>query len=230
MTFSLVGRCADTGMFGVAITTSSIAVASRCPWARAGVGAVATQNVTDPRLGNQGLDLLAQGMSAPDALKALMAKAPSSQHRQVTIIDAKGRTAHWTGEKTLGTNNVAEGEDCVAAGNLLQNPDVPAAMAKAFVQSKGRHLADRLLIGLQAGIVAGGEMGPVHSAGLLVVHEQSWPLVDLRVDWSDDNPIVHLKRLWEDFQPQMDAYITRALNPDAAPAYGVPGDPGDDSK
>jgi len=228
MTFSLVGRCADTGMFGVAITTSSIAVASRCPWARAGVGAVATQNVTDPRLGNQGLDLLAQGMSAPEALKALMAKAPSSQHRQVTIIDAKGRTAHWTGAKTLGTNNVAEAEDCVAAGNLLQNPDVPAAMAKAFAQSKGRHLADRLLIGLQTGIVAGGEMGPVHSAGLLVVHEQSWPLVDLRVDWSDDNPIVRLKRLWEDYQPQMDAYITRALNPDAAPAYGVPGDPGDE--
>ena len=80
------------------------------------------------------------------------------------------------------------------------------------------------------GIVAGGEMGPVHSAGLLVVHEQSWPLVDLRVDWSDDNPIVRLRRLWDDFQPQMDAYITRALDPDAAPAYGVPGDPGDDSK
>ncbi|MBI2256500.1 MAG: DUF1028 domain-containing protein [Proteobacteria bacterium] len=228
MTFSLVGRCADTGMFGVAITTSSIAVASRCPWARAGVGAVATQNVTDPRLGNQGLDLLAQGMSAPDALKTLMAKAPASQHRQVTIIDKQGRTAHWTGAKTLGTNNVAEGEDCVAAGNLLQNSNLPATMVRAFVQSKGRHLADRLLMGLEAGIVAGGEMGPVHSAGLLVVHEQSWPLVDLRVDWSDDNPIVRLKRLWEDYQPQMDAYITRALNPDAAPSYGVPGDMGAD--
>ncbi|WP_374654732.1 DUF1028 domain-containing protein [Dongia sp.] len=228
MTFSLVGRCAETGMFGVAITTSSIAVASRCPWARAGVGAVATQNVTDPRLGNQGLDLLEKGMSAPEAMNALMAKAHSPEHRQVTMIDAKGRTAFWSGAKTLGTNNVAPGEDCVGAGNLLQNPDVPAVMAKVFAQSKGRHLADRLLLGLEAGIVAGGEMGPVHSAGLLVVHEQSWPLVDLRIDWSDDNPIVRLKRLWEDYQPQMDAYITRALDPNAAPSYGVPGDMGDE--
>ncbi len=226
MTFSLVGRCAETGMFGVAITTSSIAVASRCPWARAGVGAVATQNVTDPRLGNLGLDLLEKGMSAPEAMNALMASAHSAEYRQVTIIDKRGHTAFWSGAKTLGTNNVDQGEDCIAAGNLLQNPDVPAAMVKAFVQSKGRHLADRLLVGLEAGIVAGGEMGPVHSAGLLVVHEQSWPLVDLRIDWSDDNPIMRLKRLWEDYQPQMDAYITRALNPTEAPSYGVPGDMG----
>lgn len=227
MTFSLVGRCAETGMLGVAITTSSIAVASRCPWARAGTGAVATQNVTDPRLGNQGLDLLAQGLGAPDAMKMLMAKAPYPEHRQVTMIDAKGRTASWSGSKTLGTNNVAEDEDCIAAGNLLKNPEVPAVMARAFSQSKGRHLADRLLLGLEAGIVAGGEMGPIHSAGLLVVHEQSWPLVDLRIDWHDENPIVPLKRLWEDYQPQMGAYIIRAIDPNDAPAYGVPGDPGE---
>ncbi|TDQ81382.1 putative Ntn-hydrolase superfamily protein [Dongia mobilis] len=223
MTFSLVGRCAKTGMFGVAITTSSIAVASRCPWARAKVGAVATQNVTDPRLGNQGLDLLARGVSAPDAMKALMAAAPHAEHRQVTMIDAQGRTAHWSGAKTLGTNNVAAGENCVAAGNLLQNADVPAAMVRAFAGAKG-HLAARLLAGLEAGIVAGGEMGPVHSAGLLVVDEQPWPLVDLRVDWHDENPIGALKHLWQDYEPQMAAYITRALNPDAAPSYGVPGD------
>lgn len=226
MTFSLVGRCAETGMFGVAITTSSIAVASRCPWARARVGAVSTQNVTDPRLGNQGLDLLASGKSATEALQLLMAQAPHAQHRQVTIIDAKGRTAHWSGSKTLGTHNVAEGEDCIAAGNLLQNVDVPAAMVRTFANSKG-HLAERLLIGLEAGIVAGGEMGPVHSAGLLVVDEQPWPLVDLRIDWHDENPIGALKRLWQDFQPQMSAYITRALNPEAAPSYGVPGDMGE---
>jgi uncharacterized Ntn-hydrolase superfamily protein len=226
MTFSLVGRCVETGMFGVAITTSSIAVASRCPWARARVGAVATQNVTDPRLGNQGLDLLARGVPAPEAIKTLMRDAPHAQHRQVTMIDAEGRTAHWSGAKTLGTNNVAEGVNCIAAGNLLQNPDVPAAMVRGFSSAKG-HLAERLLVGLEAGIVAGGEMGPVHSAGLLVVHEQPWPLVDLRIDWHDENPIGALKRLWQDFQPQMDAYITRALNPDSAPSYGVPGDMGE---
>jgi uncharacterized Ntn-hydrolase superfamily protein len=226
MTFSLVGRCAETGMFGVAITTSSIAVASRCPWARARVGAVATQNVTDPRLGPQGLDLLARGFSAPEAMNELMAAAPHAEHRQVTMIDAKGHTAHWCGAKTLGTNNVVSGENCIAAGNLLQNADVPGAMVRVFTGTKG-HLAARLLAGLEAGIVAGGEMGPVHSAGLLVVDEQPWPLVDLRIDWHDENPIGALKRLWQDYEPQMGAYITRALNPDAAPSYGVPGDMGD---
>ena len=68
-------------------------------------------------------------------------------------------------------------------------------------------------------------MGHVKSAGLLVVHEQPWPLVDLRVDWEDDGPVGRLRELWERYEPQMQAYVTRALDPAAAPAYGVPGDP-----
>lgn len=211
-------------MFGVAITTSSIAVASRCPWARAGVGAVSTQNITDPRLGRQGLELLQSGLSASEAMNRMMATAPDAHYRQVTMIDAQGRVATWSGTKTLGTHAVSSGRDCVSAGNLLQNPDVAKAMTAAFEQAPDRHIADRLLSGLEAGIVAGGEMGPVHSAGLLVVHAQDWPLVDLRIDWDEENPIPPLKRLWEAFQPQMNDYIMRALNPAAAPVYGVPGD------
>jgi uncharacterized Ntn-hydrolase superfamily protein len=225
MTFSIAGRCARTGMFGVAITTSSIAVASRCSWARAKVGAVSTQNITDPRLGKQGLDLLQSGLGAPEAMNRLMAAAPEPHYRQVTMIDGHGHGATWSGSKTLGTHGVSEGHDCVAAGNLLQNPDVPKAMTAAFEQFADRHIADRLLAGLEAGIVAGGEMGPVHSAGLLVVHEQIWPLVDLRIDWDEESPIPPLKRLWEAYQPQMNDYVARALNPASAPAYGVPGDP-----
>src|SRR5215510_12324273 len=113
MTFSIAGRCARSGMFGVAITTSSIAVASRCPWARAGIGAVATQNITDPRLGQRGLDLMASGLSAP--------AAHQPEYRQVTMIDRDGGTATHTGEKTLGTHAGASAADCVAAGNLLSN-------------------------------------------------------------------------------------------------------------
>jgi uncharacterized Ntn-hydrolase superfamily protein len=226
MTFSIAGRCARTGMFGVAITTSSIAVASRCPWARAGVGAVATQNITDPRLGQRGLDLMASGLSAPAALQRLLAEAHQPAFRQVTMIDRNGGTATHTGDKTLGTNAVAAGADCVAAGNLLSNRDVPGAMTRSFVTHPGMHLADRLLLALEAGQVSGGEMGPVRSAGLLVVHEQVWPLVDLRVDWDDGNPVSTLHRLWDRFQPQMNDYVTRALDPGSAPAFGVPGDPG----
>ncbi len=226
MTFSIAGRCARTGMFGVAITTSSIAVASRCPWARARIGAVATQNITDPRLGQRGLDLMASGLSASEALQRLLADAYQPEYRQVTMIDRNGGTATHTGAKTLGTNAAAAGADCVAAGNLLSNRDVPNAMVRSFVTHPDMHLAERLLLALEAGQVSGGEMGPVRSAGLLVVHEQTWPLVDLRVDWDDGNPVSTLHRLWDRFQPQMNDYVTRALDPSSAPAFGVPGDPG----
>jgi uncharacterized Ntn-hydrolase superfamily protein len=77
---------------------------------------------------------------------------------------------------------------------------------------------------MTAGIVAGGEEGPVHSAGMLVVDRTPWPLADLRVDWHDSDPIAELRRLWDLWRPQMDGYITRALNPTAAPSFGVPGD------
>ncbi len=225
MTFSLIGRCAETGMFGVAITTSSICVASRCPWARAGTGAVSTQNVTDPRIGPQALDLMAQGHSASKALREVIAANQYPEFRQVTVIDHQGRTAHHSGAKVLGTHAVSEGKDCIAAGNLLKNRDVPAAMTRGFEAGSGLHLAERLLRGLEAGLVAGGEMGPVKSAGLLVMDKQIWPLVDLRVDWSDEGPIANLRELWRLYEPQMKDYVTRALDPRSAPAYGVPGDP-----
>jgi uncharacterized Ntn-hydrolase superfamily protein len=225
MTFSLIGRCARTGMFGVAITTSSICVGSRCPWARAGAGAVATQNVTDPSIGPRALDLMAQGRSAPQALAEVIAANRYPDYRQVTVIDRNGQTAHHSGAKVLGTHAVAAQADCIAAGNLLRHRDVPAAMAGAFASDASLHLAERLLRGLEAGLAAGGEMGPVKSAGLLVVHEHMWPLVDLRVDWSDEGPISALRNLWRLYEPQMKDYVIRALDPRSAPAYGVPGDP-----
>ena len=225
MTFSIAGRCARTGMVGIAITTSSIAVGARCPWVRARVGAVATQNVTDPALGPKGLDLMESGLAAPAALDRLMADAPYADYRQVTMVDREGRTAHWTGAKTLGTNAVMAGTDCVAAGNLLGSPNVPRAMVSTFVAKPGLHLAERLLRSLEEGVVAGGEAGPVRSATLLIAADQPWPVVNLRVDWSDDSPIMALRRLWEAYEPQMKDYVARALDPRAAPSYGVPGDP-----
>jgi uncharacterized Ntn-hydrolase superfamily protein len=168
---------------------------------------------------------LAEGKTAPEALKALMAHAPHKEFRQVVMVDRHGNTAHWTGAKALGTHAVSEGKDCVAGGNLLQNTGVPKAMTKSFEANPTMALPERLLTALEEAIVAGGEMGPVHSAGLIVMHEQPWPLVDLRVDWADDNPIGGLRVLWEAYRPQMQDYVTRALDPSAAPRYGVPGDP-----
>ncbi|MCU6571750.1 DUF1028 domain-containing protein, partial [Klebsiella pneumoniae] len=120
-------------------------------------------------------------------------------------------------------NNALSGENCVAAGNLLANPDVIAAMVQAFEQRSG-HLADRLIAAMQAGMSAGGEAGPVHSAALSIVDSPVWPIVDLRVDWTDADPIDELNQLWQAYQPQMQDYITRALDPTQAPSYGVPGD------
>src|SRR5690606_12302481 len=131
-----------------------------------------------------------------------------------TLLDTQGRTAHWTGDKTLGTNAVVAGTDCIAAGNLLATTDVPRAMADAFVAHPALHLAERLLRAIEAGQAAGGEMGPVKSTALLVADDQIWPHVNLRVDW-DDDPIATLRRLWEAYEPQMQDYVNRALDPRA---------------
>jgi uncharacterized Ntn-hydrolase superfamily protein len=225
MTFSITGRCASTGMLGLAVTSSSVCVASRCAWARAGVGAVASQNITDPSLGPRALDLMAEGLDAAAALRRIVETAPHIAYRQLALIDRAGRTAHHSGANTLGRHAVVEGRDCVAAGNLLVQPDVPAAMAAAFEQAAGEHLAERLIRGLEAGLAAGGEEGPVKSAGVLVVHELDWPLVELRQDWREEDVIPALRKAWQAYAPQIDDYVTRALDPSAAPSYGVPGDP-----
>lgn len=223
MTFSIVGRCARTGQLGVAISSSSIAVGARCPWLQAGVGAVSTQNITLPALGPQVLGRLAEQTPAEAALAQVMAAEPWREHRQVTVVDAQGRTAHFSGREALGLHHAVAGAQCVAAGNLLASPAVIEAMVPAFEATPGP-LADRLLAAMQAALAAGGEAGPVQSAALKVVGEVPWPIIDLRVDWAEADPIGQLAGLWQAYRPQMQDYLTRALDPTAAPSYGVPGD------
>lgn len=223
MTFSLVGRSARTGMLGLAVASSSPAVAARCAWARGNVGAVATQNVTDPSLAPQILDLMELGRSAADALNEVITRAPFSEYRQLAVIDATGSTASHSGARALGRHSSSSGQDCLAAGNLLADEKVTAAMVQAFQQPPAHHLADRLIEALRAGAAAGGEEGPVHSCGLLVVSHVTWPITDLRVDWHDD-PITELARLWALWRPQEAAYLQRALGPPAAPGYEIPGE------
>ncbi|MBW4022701.1 MAG: DUF1028 domain-containing protein [Proteobacteria bacterium] len=225
MTFSLVARCAGTGRFAVAVASSSPAVAARCAHVRSGIGAVTTQNVTDPRLGPRALDLMALGASAPQTAAVLAATAPHAAYRQFTMIDAEGRTAAYSGARTLGIHGEARGRDVVSAGNLLAHSGVPWEIVAAFEESAGRDLGDRMLLAMTAGLAAGGEAGPIRSAGLLIAGEADWPIADLRVDW-DDAPIAALERLWRVWQPQMEHYVTRALNPSEAPSFGVAGDSG----
>ncbi len=224
MTFSIAARCAQTGMFGLAVSSSSPAVAARCAYARAGVGAAASQNITDPTLGERCLDLMGEGASARDAINQIVASTKHIQYRQLTAIDAQGGTASFSGTQTLGLHAASEARDVVCAGNLLASEAVPAAMVAAFQQGSG-HLGDRLLAAMQAAVDAGGEEGPVHSAGLLLVDKVSWPVASLRVDWHEaGDPIGELAKVWQVYAPQLQDYVTRALDPSAAPSYGVPGD------
>lgn len=222
MTFSLVARCVRTGQFGMVISSSSPAVAARCAHVRAGVGAVASQNITDPALGPMILDRLEAGLSAADALRAVTEGRAFIDFRQLLVVDRAGAVAIHSGSEVLGIWGEARGKDCAAGGNLLANPDIPVAMVRAFEVATG-HLGERLMLALEAGLKAGGEAGPVHSAGLKIADRLSWPLADLRIDWAED-PIGMLRAAWDVFSPQMAAYVQRAEDPTKAPSYGVPGD------
>jgi uncharacterized Ntn-hydrolase superfamily protein len=226
VTLSIVARSADRSLFGVAIASSSPAVAARCAHARSGAGAVATQNITDPVLGPRMLDALDTGAGAAAAIAAALASTPFGAYRQLLAIGIHDAPAVHSGEEALGCVASAVGADAAAAGNLLANAGVPAAMLAAFAASApGLHLGERLLGALRAGAAAGGEAGPLRSAGLLVVREVSWPIVDLRIDWDERDPLAALTAAWTVFAPQIDDYVRRALAPGAAPSFGVPGDP-----
>ncbi|MGZ4192552.1 MAG: DUF1028 domain-containing protein [Solirubrobacteraceae bacterium] len=223
MTFSLLGRCGRTGRLGMVISSSSPAVAARCAWARSAVGVAASQNVTDPRLGPALLDALERVGDPQAALDEVVSAAPAIEHRQLLVLDASGAGAAYSGSRTLGTHGHRIGDGCAAAGNLLSAEDVLDAMTETFMGAADRDLGDRLITVLSAALDAGGEAGPVHSAGLLMIGDVAWPVADLRVDWHDE-PVAELERVWQVYKPQLEDYITRALNPGAAPGYGVPGE------
>lgn len=213
MTFSLAGRCARTGMFGVVVTTSSIAVGSRCAHAAAGVGAVLTQHMTDPRLGPLGLEMLKLGYTPEEVIRGLSALTPRADWRQLGVIDASGRTATFTGASNKPELGAVRGEDCFALANIVRSTEVPAAMVRAFEADPEAPLARRLLDALRAGHEAGSEFVPLVSTALKIVDKASFPYVDLRVD-GDADPIEALERLWQGYAPQADLYVQRALDPE----------------
>lgn len=222
MTFSIIARCQKTGQFGAAISSSSPAVASRCIRARAGIGIAASQNVTDPALGNVLLDLIKYGLTPEQAISELQKSTEYISYRQLMVIDETQPPAIYSGEHALGTVAVARGTHAISAGNMLASEKVPQVMIDTFEHTEGK-LAERLMQALIAGQNAGGEAGPVHSAGVLVIDKLEWPVVDLRVDWMDSDPIGELYEIWKLYAPQVDSYMQRAVNPENSPSYGVPG-------
>ncbi len=217
MTFSIAGRCARTGMLGAVVTTSSMAVGSRCTWAEAKVGAVLTQHRTDPRLGPRILERLRNGVSPETAVRDLERDEPGIGWRQLAVLGATGKGAFLNGARITSITKASVGVNCVAAGNILRTTAVVDAMVSTFEESEDQPLPERLIRAVEAGEAAGSELKQVKSAALLVVHQESFPYVDLRVDLSP-RPLAELRFLWELYQPTANDYVVRAVDPDKAPA------------
>ncbi|WP_406348985.1 DUF1028 domain-containing protein [Streptomyces sp. NBC_00144] len=223
MTFSLVVR--DGERFGIAVSSSSPAVAARVAHLAPGVGAAASQNVTDPTLGTSLLTGLAEHGDGQRALADVTGAARNAKtigYRQLTVLGRSGPGFAYSGPGTLGTHASATADGAVAAGNMLSGEHIPQVLLDAYTAATGE-LEERLIAALRAAVAAGGEEGPVHSAGLAVVADVDWRVTDLRVDWADD-PVDRLAELLDVWLPQRDDYVRRGLDPQAAPSYGVLGD------
>jgi uncharacterized Ntn-hydrolase superfamily protein len=218
MTYSLVARCRRSGMFGAAVVSSSPAVAARCIFAENDVGAVATQNLTDPALGTRTLALMRGGAGAIEAVSILKQSHPHMAWRQLIAVDGNGRSAVHSGGRVQPAAGEARALDVACVGNLLTDDAAPAAAIAAFRETIG-HLGDRIIASLRAARDADGALERMHSAGMKLVRDVAWPVADLRIDWTDGEPVEELAALWARYKPQLDEFVARALDPEhAAPA------------
>lgn len=196
MTFSIVAHCPRTGMLGVAVATAVPAVGSMCPYVETGVGAVSTQSWVNPYLAIDALELMAQGKSAPEALKIVMAADAGREGRQVGMIDAQGRSAAWSGKNCTDWFGQIVEPHFAVQGNMLVSAPTIEEMAKAFRASEKLDLAERLMLAMEAGDAAGGDKRGRQSASLKVHHVEDYALIDLRVDEHAD-PVTELRRVLE---------------------------------
>jgi uncharacterized Ntn-hydrolase superfamily protein len=213
MTFAIAARCAETGRLGVAISTRSIAVSSRCPFISPGLGLVVTMQRTDPRLGPLGLNLLRLGYSAQRVLDEIAASDPGIEHRQVCVIDRDGNAAARTGKNHRVWSGAFVERGLVAMGNNLTSEKTAADMREAWHAAKGQTLEERLLRALEAGRDAGGQNGGQHSAGLHSYDREIYAYVDLRVD-EHVEPVGELRRIYNEQKPLIPYYYGRPGQPD----------------
>ncbi|WP_171054096.1 DUF1028 domain-containing protein [Arenibacterium halophilum] len=218
MTFSIIGRCARTGAFGGAITTSDLAVGSRCLRLAHGKGAMLSQHRTDSRLGDLGISLLAAGETAQDTVSKVSASSSAIEWRQIGALDARGRAAVYHGRRMYSIYTHSIGKDCLALGNILANDGVTDAMAAAFEAAPDAPLGERLVAALEAGRDAGGEvLGPLRSSAVRVTGEHGIDAVDLRVDISEETAVEDLRALYDAYAGRADALRRVALEPDTMP-------------
>ena len=200
MTYSIVARDEKTGEMGVAVQSHFFSVGSVVTWARAGVGAVATQAMVDIKYGPLGLELMSGGKTAEEALTALLRADPNSDSRQVAMVDSKGRVAAHTGQRCLPHAGHVTGRGFSCQGNIMRNERVWGAMKKAFEKNRVLPFAERMVSALEAAEEAGGDIRGKQSSAILVVSSELKPnhwegrLVDLRVE-DNPAPVPELRRL-----------------------------------
>lgn len=218
MTFSIIAKCAESGAFGAAVTTSNLAVGTRCVRLAHGVGAFLSQHRTDPRLGDIGIGHLKDGLDAEAAVARTAAASADIEWRQLAALDAAGRGAVYHGKQIYSIHSHDLAEDCLAVGNILANEEVTRRMARAFTQSSGRDFAERLLVALEAGRDAGGEIiGPLRSASLRVTGDAGIEHCDLRIDASQADAVSDLRTLYDAYRAQGAMLRTLALAPGGVP-------------
>jgi uncharacterized Ntn-hydrolase superfamily protein len=207
-TFSIVARDHATGMFGVGVSTAVPAVGAICPFAKAGVGAIATQAFVNPYLGLDGLRLLEKGLSADKALDRLIADDPGRGARQLSIVDAAGRAASYSGDDCVPWCGNRIGDGVAVAGNMLLGEETITAMLAAYEEArlKGLDIVERLMMALEAAQFAGGDFRGRQSAALKVVAEEEYPYCDLRVDEHVD-PVAELRRVLEVARVQLFPFL-----------------------
>ncbi len=196
MTYSIVGRDAETGDLGVAVQSQAFNCGAGVPWAWAGVGAIATQSFTDRRYGWRGLEMIAGGAEPQDALADLRAEDPLADFRQVGMMSADGRTAQWTGANCVPEAGGDTGDGWIAQANMVASPRVWSAMGEAFASSDCS-LAERLLSALEAAEAEGGDWRGRGGTAIVVVPAagERWErIIDLRVEEGADS-LVELRRL-----------------------------------
>ncbi len=217
-TFTILGRCSRSGALGVATSTGEMAVGSRVPFVKTGVGAVATQALTDPRHGPKGIALLEDGLPAAEVLEKLAASDPHIEARQIAVVDAEGRTAARTGSENRDWKGHHEGDGFVAMGNRLTSAATVEAMVESFLSSADVAIEERLVRAIEAGRDAGGQHGGQRSAAIKVCDDLDYPIVDLRADDYDD-PAAELRRLFDTYAPRIPYYRVRAADPSIGPFY-----------
>ena len=206
MTFSIAARCARTGMLGIGISTAIPAVGAYCCFAAPGAGVVVTQSWVNPYLGVRGLELLREGVPPEQVLDRVLAQDPRSDQRQVGVVDASGASAALTGSGCTGWAGQLTGPDHAVQGNMLVGGATLQGMQEAFLSGAAEELPERLLRCLERGQRDGGDRRGRQSASLLVVHEEAYPLVDLRVD-EHEEPVAELRRVWEVARAQLMPFV-----------------------